>query len=224
MMKIDFNSNMDQQINQNEKIIPIEPSNNIFKRHKKLIFIILAIILLGEFFWAISFIKTSSLKKEKKIETPTQSQIVPKESIASLTIDPQNVETTVGQQFTININVDTLNHSINGVDTVISFDPEILTVIGEVKNGDLFNSLLIKDVKNNVGKINITASKLSPTAQNISGKGTLATVNFKALKFGETQIKIIFDPNRTDTSNIVESKTSKNILTTVSNATIKIGK
>lgn len=198
-----------------------------FNRSKKIILVVLAILLVLESLWAISFIKGS-----KKITSQTAVPEKPKEKIASITLEPASIETKIGQQFIVKVNVDTNNRTVNGVDAVIDYDPEFLEVVDQddqtpgvqAKAGDLFNKLLVNDVNPVDGMINLTASIISPDAKPVSGKGTLASITFVPKQEGATRLITIFDYTKTNTSNVMEAKTSKSILTNVSDATIKIGK
>lgn len=200
-----------------------------FNRGKKIILIVLAIFLVLESLWAISFIKgTAKTTPTSKTTTPEK----PKQKIASITLDPASTETKIGQQFIVKVNVDTNNRTVNGVDAVIDYDPEFLEVVDQddqtpgvqAKAGDLFDKLLVNDVNPVDGMINLTASIISPDAKPVSGKGTLASITFVPKQEGATRLVTVFDYTKTNTSNVMEAKTSKNILTNVSDATIKISK
>ena len=67
------------------------------------------------------------------------------------------------------------------------------------------------------------ATKGGQSCSDVSTTRLCSTCGNLVCESGETEVSMVFDPTRTDTSNVVESKTSKNILTSVSNATIKIG-
>lgn len=212
------------------KNIP-KPNFNLqefFNKNKKIILVVLAILLVLESLWAISFIKGTTKTTTSKTTTPEK----PKQKIASITLDPANSETKVGQELTVKINVDTNNREVNGVDAVIKYDPQFLEVVDsenqtpsiQVQNGGLFDTLLINDVNPVEGTINITASRISPDQKPVSGKGTLALVTFIAKQEGATRLVTVFDYTKTNTSNVMEAKTSNNILTTVSDASVKINK
>ncbi len=198
-----------------------EIKNKFWVKNKKTLILVLALILTLETLWAISFIKRYPIKsKQNQISSLNQSQ----GQIASLFLIADKEEAKVGEKITVKINLSTNNREINGTDVVISYDPQLFEAAKKLEKGDLFENLLISDVDNNKGIINITASRLSPREKPVLGEGTLAIVTFTAKKPGEGQIKIVFDKRDTTTSNVVEAKTSQNILTTVTNATIKIKK
>lgn len=207
---------------------PIEPQTEehvggFFTKKRSLILIVLALILVIEAIWAFRFLSSQG---KNPIENITS--IVPKENIARLSIEPQSVTTTVGEQFTVSVSADLAGREINGLDAIIQYDPTYLEVVDsnletdgiQVENGDMFDSLLYNNVDNQAGIISVTASRISPETPPVSVNGILSVISFQALKQGNTKIEFVFDPTTTSTSNVTEAKTSENILTTVSNADV----
>ncbi len=162
--------------------------------------------------------------KNKKVVLLCLATNIPlqsKEKIASMSLTPQIVSSTVGQEFKLDINVDTNNRKINGIDVVLLYDPQMLTAINS-NTGTLFTTLLVNDIDPVAGKIVITASRISTAEEPVLGIGVLATTTFVPKKGGVSEVTILADPNSTNTSNVTETKTSKNILTHTSNAQITI--
>lgn len=197
------------------------PPASFLAKNKKIILLVLALILVVESIWAISFIRST-----KKTVQPGK----PRVKIASLSLEPNLTEAVVSQEFTVYVQVDTTSREINGIDSIILYDPEFLEVVDsdnqtpgtQVTPGDLFGNLLVNETDPTVGKIVLTASRLSKNTEASSGKGTVALITFIPKRSGETDLTILFDPERTDTSNVTEAKTSNNILTTVADAKVKI--
>lgn len=197
---------------------------------KRSIFIVLVVVLILESLWAVSYIQSAKKTINIPLITDTLKNQLPKEKIASMSLEPSTIETKVNTEFSVKINIDTNKREVNGIDALISYDPAFLTVSDsnnqtagvQAENGDLFSSLIINSVDPLKGKINLTASRLSKAVNPVSGTGTLAALTFIAKKTGSTLLTIVFDPEKTNTSNIVEANTSKNILTTVTNAKIEI--
>lgn len=200
-------------------------------KYKKYFLPALIVVLVLEGIWAVIYIKSAKITTNpatvRKI-SPTPVKIL--EKIGSLSLDPVKIETKVTEQFTVKIIADTNGRELNGIDAQILYDPKMLTVVDsdnqtpgvQAENGELFNSLLINSADPVEGKINLTGSRLSKATKTISGKGTFALISFIAQKAGTTKIKINFDPGKTNTSNMAESGTSKNILTNVSDCEIQI--
>lgn len=184
----------------------------------KIIIGLLALILIFESLGAIFFLK----KYSAKIPPPVTNETKIKETIASITLIPKEKQVKTGDTFTIEVKLNTNNREINGADAVIKYNPLFLEAAEKIENGDLFDNLLIAHVDKNKGIIDITASRLSNEQKTISGEGVLALVTFVAKQKGETTVDLIFDEARSDTSNVLETKTSKNILTTVSGSLITI--
>ncbi len=182
----------------------------VSKKNFFLVFLLLLIII-GLFLFTKSF----SGKRKTLLTTPN------KEKIATLWLEPKEVVIKKGTSFELSINVDTNDRMVNGIDAMIGYDPQFFDVLGKAENGDLFENLLINDV-NQLGRINLTASRLSKDEAPILGKGILAKIKLMAKKKGQPTVSFIFDPQKTNTSNVIESVTSKNILTHVENSNVKI--
>lgn len=205
-----------------------QPDNNqlfnnlklFLQTRKKTVLILLAGVLILESVLAIFWVKST-----KGIPSLTISQVnKPKEHLASLSISPQNIQTKQGDQFTVKVFVDTQGRLVNGIDAIAVYDPKVLEVVDQPTSGDLFTSLLVNTVDPTRGQIILTGSRLSKQSQPLAGTGTLANISFVAKTSGTTNITILFDPTTTTTSNVVEAKTSNNILTDVNGATIQISK
>ena len=213
----DFNQTAVDTVNQGS-------GNGFFTRKKTIILIVLAIFLVIESIWAFNFLSSRSDREN------TQIRLIPEQSIASLTLNPQNVSIGVGEQFTTVVSANLGGREVNGIDAVINYDPQLIEVIDsdiltpgiQIANGDLFSTLLFNEIDVETGTITITASRISPGIPPLTVNGILAAITFQALSPGQAEIQFEFDPTTTSTSNVTEAKTSENILTTVSNATITI--
>lgn len=202
---------------------PLVFLGKLLLKKKTTVLVLFLLLLVVESVWAISFIR-------KNQRTFTPGTVVIKEQLASLTLDPQTLTTKMGDQFTVKVMVDTKERLVNGVDAQITYDPSLLTVVDQdtavagvqAGGGDIFTSLIINDIDPLKGKITLTASRLSREGQPFSGVGMLASLTFTVKAKGTTNLTFIFDSTKTNTSNVTESKTSSNILTTVNNATIQI--
>lgn len=216
--------------NQTEKMEQtLEKSSliGILRRNSKILLVGLAIIIVLESIWAISYIKSS---QTIKLPIVTKLSQKPKEKIASLTLKPQTVQTSIGQSFEISIVADMSNRTVNGIDAVIKYDGQMLELTDnsdelpgiQAVTGDLFQTLLVNSADPVEGKITLTGSRISTTQEPIKGTGTFARITFSPKQAGNTVVEILFDPDKTNLSNITEAKTSKNILTHTSNAQITI--
>lgn len=106
---------------------------------------------------------------------------------ADLLLLPAEKQARHNQYFDIHINVS----DSSGFDTVraeIGFDPAYLRV-SNIRLKDLLTNLSPGNyIDNETGRISFGAFKLN---ENEAGQGTLATITFKALKIGKTQVKTL---------------------------------
>lgn len=196
-------------------------------KHKKLVLICLATVIFIESLWAVSYIKSTNMIKLPVIPNLIQK---PKEKIASLSLAPASLQTQVGQQFEISVNVDMKDRTVNGIDTVIKYDSQMLEVVDsdnettgtQAQTGTIFKTLLVNQADPIDGKIVLTGSRISTSQEPIKGAGNFAKISFIAKQAGNTSVEILFDSQKTNLSNVTESKTSKNILTDIENAQITI--
>lgn len=225
-MRTDTNMINDLQEFRIKKEENMEVPKHVIK-HKKLVLLCLAIVILIESFWAFSYIKSANMIKLPLI---TQLMEKPKEKIASMSLTPSNIQAKVGENFEISVDVDMLNRTVNGIDAVIKYDPQMLEVVDadndasgtQVSTGTIFNTLLINSVDPLEGKIFVTGSRISTTDEPVNGVGTIAKISLVSLQAGNTTLEILYDPQKSNLSNVTESKTSKNILTHINNVQITI--
>src|SRR3989344_1824210 len=122
---------------------------------------------------------------------------------ATLKFDPSTISTKVGETFTLDVVVDAEDKQILGVDAVIEFNASILEV-ESITDGD-FLEIGIKEFRQ-PGKIYIAGGGSSP-GQSVTGKGTLATVQFKAKSAGSANVTYTCKTGETNESNISEKST-----------------
>jgi hypothetical protein len=214
---------MSETINQQNTVSSV-------KKHRMVI-IVLAVILTIEAIWAIKYTQSVNTKPnpETKILSPS---LTPKPQIALMRLDPVQANAKMAKPFNLDIVIETKGRDINGVDAQIIYDPLMLSVVDQntnqtgiqVKNGSIYDKLLINKVDPVIGKINLTASRLNKEIKPFNGSAVFATLVFQPKKEGSTLIRINYEEGKTNTSNITESKTSNNILTDTQNATVQIVK
>jgi hypothetical protein len=129
---------------------------------------------------------------------------------ASLSISPSTGTYNVGQEFDVQIQIDTAGENIVGADLVLRYDPLALAVV-EITEGTVFPSNAVEEVDTNMCEVVIGAYDDSETS--FSGTGTLATIRFRVLA-GETPttLRIRFRPADTTDSNLAEDSTNQEIL------------
>lgn len=145
---------------------------------------------------------------------------------ATLSLNPASGTFNKGCNFALNIDLDTTGTQTDGTDAILLYDQSRFTAT-TIQNGTIYSDYPGSNIDSANGKI--TISGLASVSSAFSGKGTLATVNFKvidAAAAGATQITFDFDPNnktKTTDSNVVERGTVVDVLSAVTNGSYTIG-
>lgn len=186
---------------------------------KKVVFIVVGLILLAELLWAGWTInKNNSSGKLSVDKTPA---VVSGDSTISLKTPNSSFKVEETILVTIEMNSSKVT---DGADVVISYDAIRLSILpglanAPVKTGTLYSEYPVNQVDQAAGKIIV--SGIAPTS-GVVPKGLFGTVTFKALKAGSAKISIDFTPGSTTDSNIIETKTAKDILNGVNNLGVNI--
>lgn len=119
---------------------------------------------------------------------------------ANLKFDVPSISTTADDTFQVQIKVDTGGEEINGVDAYIDYDKEI--VKPESVTAGTFLPTVIPELSSDRAYV---AALVDDPATSKSGTGTIATINFKALKAGTTTLTFYCSPDVNDSSKVVKS-------------------
>lgn len=122
---------------------------------------------------------------------------------ASLSFDPSETSVKVGQAVKLNVNMYTDNASVASVDVMINYDKGFFEpVLDATVNGSTFQKVDTKIIKpGTIYLYGIQEDKESTQPV----QGHIASVTFKALKEGTTQITFGCDPVKNTTSQIIKS-------------------
>ena len=146
---------------------------------------------------------------------------------ASLSLSPATGTYNVGDEFVVDINLDTESASVDGVDlNTVNFNATLLEVVDEDPNTDgvqIFEGEVLaivagNTVNNQTGKI--TFSKLATAGSTYSGSGMVASITFKTLASGTANVNISYSADSTLDSNVASA--GDDLLTTVTNASFTI--
>lgn len=144
---------------------------------------------------------------------------------ATLSLDPATGTFNKGCNFSLNVKIDTGATQTDGADAILFYDSSRLNTIS-ITNGTIYPDYPGNNI-DPTGKVAILS--LASITAPFSGKGVLATVNFKVndnATTGATQITFDFDPNnkaKTIDSNVVEKNTIVDVLNSVVNGNYTIG-
>lgn len=128
---------------------------------------------------------------------------------ATLTLDPLSSSTPAGNQFQVQILIDTEGDSATSVDAILNYDSTILQV-ASIVNGGAGVDPFFPDFFQNIGtgEIYIGAAVLDPIDKK-TGTGTVATITFEGIAEGVSDLTFDCTPGKTSDTNI--SKSDKNV-------------
>jgi hypothetical protein len=195
---------------------------NFFQNKKTIKTIIIGLflfLLAGSFYIFSSFSNKEStplisvpLKKEMPTPTPIRAEMY---------TQPLTVEVTQNKRFDIDVTLDAHNTVINGADSIIEFDPNMLKVvrISPPSGQTVELSLMRHLVEGN--KIILTAFK-SEVTENPTQEVVIARITLLPIKAGTTTLTFEHFPGTTKGSTIIKTEGSQNILDKVTNTTVII--
>jgi len=131
---------------------------------------------------------------------------------ATLSISPSSGTYNVGQTFSINVYVSSLDQNMNAAGGVILFPSDKLQVLSLSKSGSIINLWMQEpSFANNLGTINFEGVVFNPGFNGSSGK--IITVTFKVKTVGTASLSF------TSSSVLANDGQGTNILTNIGNAT-----
>lgn len=196
---------------------------------KKALIVIVVAAIAAELIWAISTLSQVETKKDKKpqdtqeVKIPAQLTDMPA-AVMSLKAPKKSIK--IGETIPVTIEINSIKQS-DGADIIISYDPNLVTVVKAGKplspiiKGDLYESLPLNDVDEKKGLI--TVSAVASSGGSVLADGIFGFINFKAKSAGKAKVTIQFSgPGDTRDSNVIEAKTSVDMLDRVDNLELNI--
>lgn len=138
------------------------------------------------------------------------------QAAATLALSPSTDSISIGDEFDIEIIVDTDGVDVDGVDAVIDYDNTRLSVVS-VTEGTIFSTYPLNEVSS--GTISLSGIDLTTP---FNGTGTLGTIRFRALQEGTADVEFDFTPGSTTDSNVADSITTDDILDSVTDGSYAI--
>ncbi len=102
-----------------------------------------------------------------------------------LTFSQGNVNVTKGDQFSIDININTGNNGVTSADLLVNYDPNLLTGVAFIKGSFLPDDLRAGSFENGIARITVVSGYTQKT-----GSGQLARLTFLAREAGETSLVV----------------------------------
>lgn len=192
---------------------------------KKIILISLGVLIMGELGWA-GWVLTQPAKVAPKTLPKTTQDIIKPASLAKVSLVVPRKTVKVGENISVTINISSSRLS-DGADIILSYSPKLLAVVKSGKNalpvipGNAYQDYLFNEVDEKSGVISVSA--VNSKGEATLAKGIFGTINFKALAPGTAKIDFMFTGvSDTRDSNIIESKTSKDLLGEVENLELNV--
>ena len=148
---------------------------------------------------------------------------------ASFSLSPASAIKSVGDVFSVDIVLDTGTDAVSGATAILRYDITKLQVQDDdgaaagiqIKQGAIFNQTpLTNSVDTTAGQVRYDSGSLGSS---YTGRGTMATIRFRAMTTGAATVSYVFDPNSTtDTSLVAAASGPTNLLTTVQDGTYTI--
>lgn len=189
------------------------------KIDKKIVLAVVAVFISGELIWAaITLFKTTTSSQSAPAMTTGATRK------PSLTLQASKSSLKVGENVTIQIN-EFSPKPTDGTDVVILYDPKLLK-IQPAANGSpvlvttMYNQYPVNSVDEKNGRI--TVSGISSKSGGTLTQGFFGSVVFRAQAPGKTTVSLDYTPGKTTDSNIIETKTTKEILAEVGNVELNI--
>jgi len=130
-------------------------------------------------------------------ETPfeTYYSVAPQKPIAYLYLSPQQGNYKAGDEFTVDVLINTAGSNVVASAAYLSYDKIKMEALSIDVTGSVFNMTAEKEIDANDGKIKITLGKPTPGIVTFNGNNVkMATISFKALdKTNPTVENISFD-------------------------------
>jgi hypothetical protein len=129
----------------------------------------------------------------------------------------------VGETIPVLVNLITGNHSSNGVDIVLKYDPKLLTV--DEKTGFSAGKIFVEypglKINNSEGTIEVSGIS-SPNSGDFKGVGEFAVITFTAKSVGTAKLSLDFAKGSTIDTNIIDNQTGEDVLSSVGNLDLTI--
>lgn len=187
--------------------------SNIKQIPKKYLLILVTVVLLVELFWAYKSLGPNNLQESVGISAGPNIA-----SGAAISLSTPKATIKVGEEMAVSINISSQKLT-DGTDLIIVYNPEILS--GQpVKPGTIYNDFPLNAVDQEAGKI--TVSGITSVSGGVLANGLFGTVVFQAKKAGPAEVSLEYVPGSTTDSNVIESKTAKDLLNKVNSLKVNI--
>lgn len=185
------------------------------------IFIVLAVVILGELIWAGSVLLKSNTPAPSPAAVVTTTIPVEEPTVISLTSKVSQVKP--GDKINVSINI-TSPKNTQGADIIIYFDSKVLSLetAGKKKEPVVLTGMYNEFPINELEDGRITVSGISTSSQGVVTNGLFGTIVFVAKAAGQTKVGVEFSKGSTTDSNVTQVAGGKDALSAVSDLNLTI--
>ncbi|MBI2616558.1 hypothetical protein HYW55_00290 [Candidatus Gottesmanbacteria bacterium] len=185
------------------------------------VFVVLVVLLIGTLVLRMQKQNELNLRLTNGNGSSSQGIVpsIPPRGTYKIVLDKS--ETYVGETVTATIIFDAPGFTLSGTDAIIQFDESILNAESPITTSDFFITYPRKIIDNEKGIIKITGFQTKETVA-VTTPVTLASIQFRSIKAGNTEISFDFVVNSTSHTTLVEKGTAKNIVDAIENAKVSI--
>lgn len=186
----------------------------------KYIAIVVALIIIGEAIWAYRTIITTG----QPIPVQTGSSVTQSATSNIISLTAPKAQFKIGEVIPVSINIDS-NKSTVGVDLIIHYDSNLLslapnTLKTPVSLSNIYDEYPINQVDEKNGTIAV--SGITNKIEGIIPKGLFGTILFQAKAAGNAKVFLQFTKGATNDTNIIQTKTSSDVLEGANNISIQV--
>lgn len=201
-----------------------------FSLKAKIILGVLAIVILAETGWLVWSLLGANQKSADSIPSignvfnnATKTQVTEEDISSMISLTSPKTTYKTGEKISVAIEIAS-KATTDGVDIILNYDPNILMVELAPGGKAIVTGGLYSDYPLNItdSKGRITVSGVTSQTSGVIPNGTFGTINFVAKAAGRTKVSLDFSKGSTIDTNIIESKTSKDVLGKVENLEVVI--
>jgi hypothetical protein len=126
---------------------------------------------------------------------------------ATLSLNPSTSSVTLGQEFDVQVRIDTQGSAVSSADVLIGYDKYLLDAISVTSGINGLNSFFpdfFQSIDTDFGRIYIGAS-VTVTNDARIGQGAVGTIRFKSKGIGQAVVGFLCQPGQTNDTNIILS-------------------
>lgn len=190
--------------------------------NRRTLFAAVILILIAEALWAV---QTLNLTSKSPVGSQATNQNVSK-AATEISLRTVKSQLKVGEETTVEIYLNSTKMT-DGTDLIIKYDPTKLSLVPKsateaVSTGTIYSDYPVNmiDAKNN----QIIVSGISSKENGVQASGLFGSLVFQAKATGISDLTIDFSPGKTTESNVIETKTAKDVLEKVVNLKIEVTK